>query len=31
MMNGVERTALTRPPSTRLTPRFCSTPWRSVR
>ena len=31
MMNGVERTAFTTPPSPRFTPRFCSTPSRSVR
>src|SRR3954469_21188737 len=31
MMKGVERTALTMPPTTRLTPVFCSTPPRSVR
>src|SRR5690606_18113756 len=31
MMKGVERTALTMPPTTRLMPPFCSTPPRSVR
>ena len=30
MMKGVERTALTMPPTTRLTARFCSTPPASV-